>query len=168
MYNGVGLSTPRGSGTNGHTQRNVASVKKKAKLKHKEETKTESLIRPPNKEILEHTRKREIEVKCLELSDTLEEQGYTEDEVETKVKSYRKILLENHEKMYHPKPTDALGKPIKKESHQTAETQLEKSSTLKDTLHLSESSERKSDRKNSFPQEDSEETVESKQKKIKC
>lgn len=164
MYNGVGLSTPRGSGTSGHVQRNFATVHKKNKLKHGEESKTESIIRQPNKEILEHTRKREIELKCLELSDTLEEQGYTEEETEIKVKAYRKILLKNYEKMYNPKPTDALGRPIVKDSHQSVDAQTERNSTLKDALNFTKSNEKKSDKKNSAFEEN---LVESKHKKVK-
>ncbi len=34
------------------------------------------LMKKANKDILEHERKREIELKCLELQDMMEEQGY--------------------------------------------------------------------------------------------
>ena len=80
-YNGIGLTTPRGSGTNGYVQRNFALVK------HKRDTTVYSsvedqkkldlsLSRKPNEEILEHERKRNVELKCIELRDRLEEQGY--------------------------------------------------------------------------------------------
>lgn len=77
MYNGIGLQTPRGSGTNGHVQRNWAIVRKnKDKVAYKtEETKGDQLNKQPNKEILDHARKRSIEVKCTELADILENQG---------------------------------------------------------------------------------------------
>ena len=81
MYNGIGLTTPRGTGTNGFVQRNFAFVKK-----HKENVNyaTEEDMRKleknvhktPNQDILEHERKREIEVKLLEYRDEMEEQGY--------------------------------------------------------------------------------------------
>ncbi|KAF3784325.1 hypothetical protein EJ110_NYTH30544 [Nymphaea thermarum] len=45
-----------------------------------------------NKEILEHDRKREIELKLVILEDTLTEQGYTEDEILEKVEEARKSL----------------------------------------------------------------------------
>lgn len=80
MYNGIGLATPRGSGTNGHVQRNWALVKPKAP--HKEYKTEEDLStldastnRQPNKEILDHERKRKIELKCAEFAEILEEQG---------------------------------------------------------------------------------------------
>ena len=80
MYNGIGLNTARGSGTNGYVQRNFAAIKNR---REKVEYKTDvdlarldrSLNKQPNKEILEHQWKRGIEVKCIELQDQLEEQG---------------------------------------------------------------------------------------------
>ena len=41
--------------------------------------------REPNLGILEHERKRKLEVKCLELEEVLEEQGLNEEEIEEKV-----------------------------------------------------------------------------------
>lgn len=137
MYNGVGLPTPRGSGTSGHVQRNCASMHKREKIKHSEEHKGDPINRQPNKEILEHTRKREIEVKCLELSDTLEEQGYTEEEIENKVQAYRKILLDDYNKSKRDKHVDDYGRPIVRDSHQTAEAQLERNAKLRDAFGLS-------------------------------
>lgn len=78
MSSNVGLSTPRGSGTSGYVQRNLAHLKPRDQgkpystdldsLKHRQ--------RQPDKEILEHDRKRDIEVKVFELRDRLEDEGY--------------------------------------------------------------------------------------------
>lgn len=81
MYNGIGLQTARGSGTNGHVQRNWAHVKhpKKDNNVYRPEDdikKLDAMInRPPNPEILDHEKKRKIEVKCAEFEDQLENQG---------------------------------------------------------------------------------------------
>lgn len=80
MYNGIGLPTPRGSGTNGHVQRNWALVKPRDRDKtYKSEQELATLDaasnRQPNKEILDHERKRKIELKCAEFAEILEEQG---------------------------------------------------------------------------------------------
>lgn len=80
MYNGIGLQTARGSGTNGHVQRNWALVRPREKERtyHTEEdlAKLDSAAnRQPNKEILDHERKRKIELKCAEFSEILEDQG---------------------------------------------------------------------------------------------
>lgn len=80
MYNGIGLQTARGSGTNGYVTRNLAfvhSVKDKVKYKTEEEIqKLDSIShKKPNLEILDHERKRKLELKVLELQEELEDQG---------------------------------------------------------------------------------------------
>lgn len=80
MYNGIGLNTPRGSGTNGFVQRNFACIKnRKERVDYKTDVDLakldKSLNKQPNKEILEHQWKRAIELKCVILQDKLEEQG---------------------------------------------------------------------------------------------
>lgn len=78
MYNGIGLTTPRGSGTNGYVQRNLANIirpKDKDSFKTPNDISAPSL-RKPNTDIIEHDRKRKIELKCLEFQQMLENQGY--------------------------------------------------------------------------------------------
>lgn len=78
MYNGIGLPTPRGSGTNGHVQRNWALIKPREKNKSYRSEGELMLLdtaKQPNKEILDHKRKRKIELKCAEFAEILEEQG---------------------------------------------------------------------------------------------
>lgn len=119
MYNGIGLATARGSGTNAYVQRNLSFVKS---TKNKVEYRTEEdfkkldaqINRPPNQEILDHQRKRQIEVKCLEMRELMEQQGYVaviictifntmliwhifrydEEEIENKLIEYREVLKE--------------------------------------------------------------------------
>ena len=80
MYNGIGLTTPRGSGTNGFVQRNMACIRtRQEKVDYKTDADIarmdKALQRKPNKEILEHEWKRKIELRCLQLREQLEEQG---------------------------------------------------------------------------------------------
>ena len=80
MYNGVGLTTARGSGTNGYVQRNFALVRnQKQRVDYKTEediAKAEAMLqRAPNQEILAHKRKRQVELKCAEMKEVMEEQG---------------------------------------------------------------------------------------------
>lgn len=80
MYNGIGLNTPRGSGTNGFVQRNFATLRtRQEKVDYKTDADIarldKALQRKPNKEILEHEWKRKIELACLQLQLQLEEQG---------------------------------------------------------------------------------------------
>ncbi|CAG8604138.1 6891_t:CDS:2, partial [Acaulospora colombiana] len=75
-----GLTTPRGSGTNGYVVRNLSHLRshdtaadraamEPPPMKHRE----------PDKDILEHERKRKVEVACLELRDKLEDEGFVYD-----------------------------------------------------------------------------------------
>jgi serine/arginine repetitive matrix protein 2 len=75
MYNGIGLLTPRGSGTSGHVQGNKFNLRRAPVPKFDGQAKNTEVARQPNKEILEHNRKRQIEVKLVELRDELEEKG---------------------------------------------------------------------------------------------
>lgn len=98
MYNGIGLQTPRGSGTNGYIQSNKFFVKPKIS-KVAENTKgfeadqgTAGVSRKPNKEILEHDRKRQIQLKLTILEDKLIDQGYTDAEIAEKLVEARQNL----------------------------------------------------------------------------
>nr|GEW25214.1 hypothetical protein [Tanacetum cinerariifolium] len=96
MYNGIGLQTARGSGTNGYIQTNKFFIKPKTnKLTSKSyETGQGSggVSRGPNKEILEHDRKRQIHLKLAVLEDKLIDQGYTDDEIAVKLDEVRNTL----------------------------------------------------------------------------
>ena len=78
MSSNVGLTTPRGSGTSGYVQRNLSHLKPRDNfapypkdndlMKHRQ--------RKPDKDILDHDRLREVEVKVFDLRDKLEDEGY--------------------------------------------------------------------------------------------
>merc|ERR1712176_210845 len=143
MYNGIGLATVRGSGTNGYVQRNTAFVSKgREDIKYKTEEDIKRLDaqanREPNQGILDHERKRKLEVKCIELEELLEEQGYTEEEVLEKVNQYRKMLLSKEGDKKAFAEVDEFGRPVYKETHQIAEAQKEKNKKLKEAFGISQ------------------------------
>jgi len=143
MYNGIGLATARGSGTNGYVQRNTAFIMKgKEDVKFKTEEDIRRLDaaanREPNQGILDHERKRKLEVKCMELEEVLEEQGYTDAEIEEKVSAYRKMLLSKEVSKKAFAEVDEFGRPVLKETHQIAEAQKEKNRQLKEAFGISE------------------------------
>jgi len=77
MSSNVGLTTPRGSGTSGYVQRNLAHLKPRDQVKpYNADDSFRHRQRQPDKEILEHDRKRDIEVKVFELRDKLEDEEY--------------------------------------------------------------------------------------------
>jgi hypothetical protein len=73
----VGLSTPRGSGTSGYVQKNLAFQKPRdlSKTTPKDLDSLRHQQRQPDKDLLEHDRKRQVEVKVFELRDRLEDEG---------------------------------------------------------------------------------------------
>ncbi|PQE13879.1 hypothetical protein CJF30_00006665 [Rutstroemia sp. NJR-2017a BBW] len=93
MSSNVGLSTPRGSGTSGYVQRNLAHIKPRDQAKPYDIDSLKHRQRQPDKDILEHERKREVEVKVFELRDKLEEEGVDEEEIEVQEAALRKKLL---------------------------------------------------------------------------
>jgi serine/arginine repetitive matrix protein 2 len=77
MYNGIGLLTPRGSGTSGHVQSNAFNIRSNPTVSYDngDDPKKHARVRKADEKILEHERKRQIELKLLELAETLEENG---------------------------------------------------------------------------------------------
>jgi len=77
MYNGIGLTTPRGSGTNGYVVRNLSTLRSYQSAQDRQTAwdAPPPKHREPDEAILEHERKRKVEVKCLELQLKLEEEG---------------------------------------------------------------------------------------------
>ncbi|GAA5829042.1 hypothetical protein JCM5353_000878 [Sporobolomyces roseus] len=97
-YNGVGLSTPRGSGTSGHIQANRSTLRSRQQFDHKggpQDFKQDAnTFRQPDQSILEHERKRRIEAKCFELQVTLEDEGLiSEEKIQEQVDELRQKLL---------------------------------------------------------------------------
>lgn len=143
MYNGIGLQTPRGSGTNGHVQRNVAFVRpgKKDNVNYRTEDDLAKLDaqsnRQPNQGILDHERKRKIEVKCAELEEVLESQGLSQEEVRAKVEMYRSKLM-NQGTPSNDLPKDEFGRPVVRETHHIAQAQQEKNAKLREAFGISE------------------------------
>ncbi|TRM68384.1 cwf21 domain-containing protein, partial [Schizophyllum amplum] len=95
MYNGIGLTTPRGSGTNGYVQRNLSVLRSHQTGQDRGNTwdAPPPKHREPDAGILEHERKRTVEVKCLELQLRLEDEEVPEDDIEAQVSALREKLL---------------------------------------------------------------------------
>lgn len=122
-YNGIGLPTPRGTGTSGHIQRNMSAVNPSTQSQRgvynwRQEQSNQSanresrfhranyVERKVDEGILEHERKRAIEVECMALRDELEDGNDQEGEgngkigeleIERKVSELRARLKANAE-----------------------------------------------------------------------
>ncbi|KAI5284351.1 RNA-splicing factor [Ascosphaera aggregata] len=115
MSANVGLPTPRGSGTSGYVQRNLSYLKPRDPRPSPYVGPEEGFKqRQPDKQILEHDRRRMVEVKVLEERDRLEEENeriqeakaagkdagqpeLTEDEIEERLDALRKKLTKELE-----------------------------------------------------------------------
>lgn len=62
------------AGTNGHVDRNLSFVKPLVQRKE-HVIETGPTYKKPNQALLEHDRKRQVEVKCMELRIRLEDEG---------------------------------------------------------------------------------------------
>ena len=93
MYNGFGLSTPRGTGTSGHIVKSNA-VLSKDPIKERKVT----VKREYSKALEEHEKMRKIEVQCYSLRKRLEKENKDEEEIEKLVKNLRESLSESGNK----------------------------------------------------------------------
>ncbi|KAI9631797.1 uncharacterized protein MKK02DRAFT_41425 [Dioszegia hungarica] len=107
-YNGVGLQTARGSGTNAYVSKNNAHLRirdgpapgggfgggggKGGRYGDFIDEMPGPVHRQPDAGILEHEKKRRVEVKCFELREELEEKGLDDDAIEEAVSTLRTTL----------------------------------------------------------------------------
>ncbi|KAK0932918.1 RNA-splicing factor [Friedmanniomyces endolithicus] len=136
MSSNVGLTTPRGSGTSGYVQRNLSHLKPRDNpqpyprdfdtFKHRQ--------RQPDKDILEHDRKREIEVKVFELRDKLEDEGVEEDEIDDQCDALRKKLESQQAANGGPKAKNLKSHQV----HELAKAKIVESEKLRKALGIRE------------------------------
>jgi hypothetical protein len=91
--------------------------------------------RQPDKEILEHESRREIEVKVFELRDKLEEEGVDEDDIDDQCDALRKKLEAERKK---GKDVGHSGKGLKSHQvHELAAAKIQESERLRKALGIS-------------------------------
>ncbi|XP_010117714.1 PREDICTED: serine/arginine repetitive matrix protein 3-like, partial [Chlamydotis macqueenii] len=77
-----------------------------------------NLVKKAHREILDHERKRRVELKCMELQEMMEEQGYSEEEIRQKVGTFRQMLMEKEGVLTRE---DQHGRQIVIENHHGAD-----------------------------------------------
>lgn len=139
MYNGIGLRTARGSGTNGYVQSNKAYVKpvnvrRAVELNSGREAQAErwkaATQQAGNAELLAHAKKREVEVQVFELRDRLEEEGLDEDTIEERCSELRGRLSTAQ------RTPAAAATTTKLDSHAAAETKRRDDARLREALGI--------------------------------
>lgn len=116
MYNGIGLSSVRGSSTSGHVQTNRGHVGA-SRLRRQQERNAQDSSRPKynpvssaarkqgNAEIQKHEERRQIENQLLELQEEMEDAGQlNEEEIEVRIDRERKRLVQRLEDKANSKP----------------------------------------------------------------
>ncbi|CAI9755556.1 unnamed protein product [Fraxinus pennsylvanica] len=153
MYTGIGLQTARGSGTNGYIQANKFFIRPKTNKVVTDSSKgfeigqgTAGVTRKANKEILEHDRKRQIELKLLVLEEKLTDQGYTDAEIAEKLDEVRNALEAAAAKENEEGGSNAVvvsDKVSKTQTHQIAALKEKQMETLKAALGIGSEAEGK-------------------------
>lgn len=143
MSSNVGLTTPRGSGTSGYVQRNLSTLRPRdtgygAPYPPTDRDRALPRQRQPDKEILDHDRKREVEVKVFDLRDKLEDEGeLDEDEIEKQCDELRQKLLKEVEG--GKGKGSSGGKGLKMHQvHELAEAKIQESERLRKALGIKE------------------------------
>ncbi|XP_073807960.1 serine/arginine repetitive matrix protein 3 isoform X11 [Danio rerio] len=99
MYDGARVSSPEDS-ANGVPLQSEAPAIPRPTTEEPEEEEEQGvpsepvLVKKTHREILDHERKRRVELKCMELQEMMEEQGYPEEDIRQKVETFRQMLME--------------------------------------------------------------------------
>ncbi|CAG5994583.1 unnamed protein product, partial [Menidia menidia] len=141
MYNGIGLTTPRGSGTNGYVQRNLSSLRVKRPRderggerdeKDRERGGARALWRSRGEEGAGLWRRGVWSGRRGRGQSMMEEKGYSVEEIEEKVSSFRMMLQEKEE------PPPASGqKTSVTETHALAAANQQKNDRLRAAFGIS-------------------------------
>lgn len=135
MYNNVGRSTARGTGTNGYIQRNLAKLdpsRQRTIAALQKPSKQKSFkAKKPNKAILERQTERAIESKVYDLQCSLEDKKNAEALIKMKCDELRKELRRK------VAMGQSLGEEKNKDSHMIAALQHEKNEIFRQALNIS-------------------------------
>jgi serine/arginine repetitive matrix protein 2 len=141
MYNGIGLTTPRGSGTNGHVARNLSQTSNNRNRNHfktpinEEQALKKSLtLKSANDHILEHEQKRRIEAELFEIRIQLEEdKKLNEEEIEDYIQREREKRMSTLGKKQNSSHVTVTNTSS---THEIAKAQSEKNDRLKSALRI--------------------------------
>lgn len=150
MSDNVGLSTPRGSGTSGYVQRNRAFIRPRdnayggphgSNPRDFLASQQASRLRQPDQGILEHDRKRTIEVRVFALRDELEEEGKLDEEaIDDRCDALRKKLTEEAQRPggnnNNAGPSDGRQRFKAHQVHEQARAKIVESERLRRALRI--------------------------------
>ncbi|GFR40245.1 hypothetical protein Agub_g815, partial [Astrephomene gubernaculifera] len=127
MYNGIGLLTPRGSGTSGHVQGNKFNLRGAPHVRTEPPKDGGPKQKQANQQILDHKKKREIELKVEQERERLEQEGvHTEADIEEILALFRAQELAKLSVN-----VNAVSNKLTDETHAMAQRKVEQMSKLK-------------------------------------
>jgi len=115
-------------------QRNLAHLKPRDNFKPYDADSSKHRQRQPDKEILDHDRKRDVELKVFELRDRLEDEEVDEEEIELQTEALRKKLMAELDKGGAGK--DKRGLKMH-QVHELAEAKIKESDRFRNALGIS-------------------------------
>ncbi|KAL6757497.1 hypothetical protein V8C86DRAFT_2624162 [Haematococcus lacustris] len=133
MYNGIGLLTPRGSGTSGHVQNNAFNLRggPPARIQPRADLDNGPKLLKADQTILEHNAKRVIELKIAEEQARLEDEGVPEEEQQEAIEMYRALLMKAHA---GPASAQEAEKKLTDETHALAQRKEDQMNKLAKAL----------------------------------
>ena len=163
MYNGIGLTTPRGSGTSGHVIKNLSYVRPeffRNKVDSNSGRNNSNFVSTRDastnsstgsREILDHSKKRATEAEIFELQEQMLEQGYTDEEIEIRVAEKRKQLEDGDNMGMNKKSNKRREHNHETSSHELTERKSIEMKRVRDAFGIPSS---KSSRKDSNEEEE--------------
>ena len=105
MYNGIGLKTQRGSGTNGYVTKSFADVRntderRKQNANHggyRSGARRRAPVKQVDQGVADHHRRRQIEVQLAEMRDRWEDSGVPDNEIDRRIDSARQDMVHRFE-----------------------------------------------------------------------
>jgi len=144
MYNGIGLTTPRGSGTNGYVQGNCSAIRSKKNKHHGKPSDKKDLekIKTPNVELLMHEEKKKIEIELYKLKSELIKKGeLSQEEIDAKISEERTTRMKKVQEKFNQSSDSSKSKTLDDtrdgiKSHQPSEQHSEKADKFKKALGI--------------------------------
>ncbi|RMZ54828.1 hypothetical protein APUTEX25_000345 [Auxenochlorella protothecoides] len=134
--------TARGSGTSGYVTNNKFNLRGNAFQRRDEQREERGPDqRQPNAGILEHNKKRAVELEVEVMRAQLEDDGTPEDEVEEKLNAYRSQLLAKLKEEASAVALQHKDEQLKQETHQIAARKVEQMGRLRGAFGIGETKE---------------------------
>jgi len=134
---GIGLTSVRGSGTSGYVQTNKFQVRgsgrdRKGGRGDGGEASDSKKKQTANQDIINHNKKREIEVKVMEYRIQLEDEEVADEEIEVKVEEYRRELQRTLDE--DRDRADGSNSIVQKDTHEVAALKQKKMEQIRDAF----------------------------------